>query len=265
MQNQVIPNGSKVGTEYGVFEVIDYNTVEGMYFCYKHNFDGHSGIGYFGDKYINTKYEGQCWWFSEDEISLIEESKVSKVNQPKFKAGDKVVCADKDTLARGVLYGKEYTIKNPKSHLGHYFGKLHNHVTLVEVEGTPSENSLELVKQETKDYRKMKPTDLIDIVLDGKEFKVPLGDLVHAKALMGITNGLYGLDLWKTLKQFFKGEGFIEDNDTVFEFVEKQRQVIQYFFKPHYDEQQKKDLEAQIAAKSNELLELQAKLSALQN
>lgn len=82
---------------------------------------------------------------------------------------------------------------------------------------------------------------------------------------MGITNGKYGYSLWKSLGQFFNNEGFIEDYDTVFEFVEKQRQVIEYFFKPSYDEQQKKDLEAQIVAKSNELLELQAKLSALQN
>ena len=190
MQNQVIPNGSKVDTEYGVFEVINHNNVEGAYFCYKHNFDGHSGIPHFDDKYINTKYEGHCWWFNEDEISLVKE---------------------------------------------------------------------------TKDYRRMKPNDLIDIVLDGKEFKVPLGDLVHAKALMGITNGLYGFYLWQALEQFFNKEGFIEDDGTAFEFVEKQKQVIEHFFKPHYDEQQKKDLEAQIAAKSNELLELQSKLKELQN
>ena len=198
MSKQIIPNGSKVNTEYGVFEVINCNTVKDKYFCYKNNFEGHSGESYFDDKYINTKYDGQCWWFSEDQISLIEESKVSNTKQP-------------------------------------------------------------------KDYRRMKPTDLIDIVLDGNEFKVPLGDLVHTKALMGITNGLYGFDLWKAFDQLFKREGFIEDNDTVFEFVEKQKQTIEHFFKPHYDEQQKKDLEAQIAAKSNELLELQSKLKELQN
>ena len=72
MQNQTIPNGSKVDTEYGVFEVLDYSVNIERYFCYKHNFNGHSGISHFGDKYINTKYEGQCWWFSEDEVSLIE-------------------------------------------------------------------------------------------------------------------------------------------------------------------------------------------------
>ena len=72
MSKQTIPNGSKVNTKEGVFEVINFNTVEGMYLCYKHNFDGHSGVGYFGDTYINTKYECQCWWFSEDEVSVIE-------------------------------------------------------------------------------------------------------------------------------------------------------------------------------------------------
>lgn len=262
MSKQIIPNGSKVNTEYGVFEVLDCCIATNKYFCYKKDFEGHSGEAYFGHKYQDTKYEDNCWWFFENEVSLIEESEVIVAKQPKFKAGDKVVCTDKDTGARGVYYAKEYTIENPSSHFGHYYGKTHNHVTLVEVESTPSENSLEMVK-ETKDYRKMKPTDLIDIVLDGKEFKVPLGDLVHAKALLGVTNGLYGYDLWKSLEQLFNEDGFIEDYDTVFEFVEKQRQVIQHFFKPHYDEQQKKDLEAQIVAKSNELLELQTKLKEL--
>lgn len=181
--------------------------------------------------------------------------------QPKFKAGDKVRCV-KETAARGVHIGKTYTVKNPNFYGKALDGKIH--VSLEEVSSTPFEHVLELVK-ETKDYRKMKPTDLIKISIDGNETEVPLGDLVHAKALMGITNGLYGFDLWKAFDQLFKREGFIEDTDTVFEFVEKQKQVIEYFFKPHYDEQQKKDLEAQIAAKSNELFELQSKLNELQN
>ena len=41
MQNQTIPNGSKVDTEYGVFEVLDYIVNIESYFCYKHNFYGH--------------------------------------------------------------------------------------------------------------------------------------------------------------------------------------------------------------------------------
>ena len=35
MQNQVIPNRSKVDTKYGVFEVLEYDFVRDQYFCYK--------------------------------------------------------------------------------------------------------------------------------------------------------------------------------------------------------------------------------------
>ena len=77
MQNQVIPNGSKVDTEYGVFEVLDCCIATDKYFCYKKYFTGHSGEAYFGHKYIDTKYEDSCWWFFENEVSLIDESKVN--------------------------------------------------------------------------------------------------------------------------------------------------------------------------------------------
>ena len=77
MQNQIIPNGSKVDTEYGVFEVLDCCIATNKYFCYKKDFTGHSGEAYFGHKYIGTKYEDNCWWFFENEVSLIEESEVN--------------------------------------------------------------------------------------------------------------------------------------------------------------------------------------------
>ena len=109
---QILPIGAKVNTEYGVFEIVDYNNVEDSYFCYQQGFDGHSGIGRFGRKYLNTKYEGNCWWFDTDKVSLIEESKVNLDKQPKFKAGDKVRCV-KENGARGVYVGKTYTVRNP--------------------------------------------------------------------------------------------------------------------------------------------------------
>ena len=198
MQTSVI--GEKVNTEYGVFEIIDYNNIEESYFCYQKGFDGHSGIGRFGEKYLNTKYEGNCWWFDTDEVSLIKESKVSN-----------------------------------------------------------------LVKQELKDYRKMKPTDLIDITLDGKEFKVPLGDLVCIQALIGRSTGKHSQAFYDFL---YESLGCVDlssvTGDTIY-FSTQQKQAIDYFFKPHYDENEKKELEAQIVAKSNELLELQAKLKDLQS
>ena len=95
MQNQVIPNGSKVDTKYGVFEVIDCCIATDKYFCYKKDFTGHSGEAYFGHKYIDTKYEDNCWWFFENEVTLIKESEVNntKPNYREMQPADMVkVC-----------------------------------------------------------------------------------------------------------------------------------------------------------------------------
>lgn len=257
---QILPIGEKVNTEYGVFEIIDYDNIEESYLCYQQGFDGHSGIGHFDDKYLNTKYDRNCWWFDADEVSLIEESKVHNLDkQPKFKVGDKIL--GKSNKKLGMVEGDIYTVRSCTNQAmtleecicretGYYYTFTPQHYELFE---------------ENKDYRKMKPTDLIDITLDGKEFKVPLGDLVHAKALMGVTNGLYGFDLYKAFDKLFNGEGFIEDYDTVINFKDKQKEVLDHFFKPHFDEKEKKELEAQIVTKSNELLELQEKLKDLQS
>ena len=79
---QILPIGEKVNTEYGVFEIVDYDIVEESYFCYQQGFDGHSGIGRYCEKYLNTKYEGSCWWFSANEVSLIEENKDYRKMKP---------------------------------------------------------------------------------------------------------------------------------------------------------------------------------------
>ena len=252
---QILPIGEKVNTEYGVFEIIDYIN-EDHYFCYQQGFDGHSGISRFGEKYLNTKYDGNCWWFDADEVSLIEENKVNDAKQSKFKAGDKVRCVEAEQ-GHWIKVGGIYTVKCVRCKYIHLeeITEKHNY----------HESRFELVSETKLNYREMKPTDLIDITLDGKEFKVPLGDLVHAKALMGVTNGLYGLDLYKAFDKLFNGEGFIEDYDTVINFKDKQKEALDHFFKPHYAEKEKKELEAQIVAKSNELLELQAKLTDLQS
>ena len=110
MQNQIIPNGSKVDTEYGVFEVLEYDFVKYQYFCYKKDFDGHSGEANFGHKYIDTKYEDNCLWFFENEVTFIEESEVSDVKQSKFKAGDKVRCVEAGQC-QWIEVGKIYTVK----------------------------------------------------------------------------------------------------------------------------------------------------------
>lgn len=79
----------------------------------------------------------------------------------KFKKGDKVIRVG-NTSASGVEFGKVYTVDNPSSHSGFYCGELHNHVTLVEVESTPSDKHLELYVEQ-RNYREMNPNDLITI------------------------------------------------------------------------------------------------------
>lgn len=249
---QTLSIGQKVNTEYGVFEIIDCNK-EDYYFCYQQGFNGHSGVGNFAGKYLHTKYEGSCWWFSENEVSLIEESKVSNLDkQPKFKKGDKVVRVG-DTLALGVELGEVYTVDNPSSHSSSYKDELHNHVTLVEVESTPIDNHLVLCI-EKRNYREMSPNDLITISINGVESEVPLGDIVHAVAILGVTNGYYGARIWEALRKPFNPECFVQDMDTVVKFRDKQKEALDYFFKPYYDKQQqeKDELKALIAFKMEE-------------
>ena len=254
---QILPIGEKVNTEYGVFEIVDYDNIVKSYFCYQQCFDGHSGEDYFDHKYIDTKYSGSCWWFSENEVSLIEESKVSK-----FKKGDKVICVG-DTSALGVEFGEVYTVDNPSSHSCFYNGELHNHVTLLEVESTPSDKHLELYVEQ-HNYREMNPNDLITISINGIESEVPLGDVVNAIAVIGVTNGYYGNRIWKALRKPFDEESFVKDMDTV-EFRDKQKEALDYFFKPYYDKQQqeKDELKTLIESKMEEVDALVKQLNQL--
>ena len=171
----------------------------------------------------------------------------------KFKKGDKVIRVG-DTSAIGVEFGKVYTVDNPSSHCGFYCGELHNHVTLVEVESTPSDKRLELYV-ENRNYREMKPTDLITISIEGIESEVPLGDVVHAVAILGVTNGYHGTRIWEALRKPFDHEGFVGDMDTVVEFRDKQKEALDYFFKPYYDKQrqEKDELKTLIASKMEEV------------
>lgn len=171
----------------------------------------------------------------------------------KFKKGDKVIRVS-DTSAEGVEFGEVYTVDNPSSHRGFYNGELHNHVTLVEVESTPSDKHLELYTEQ-RNYREMTPNDLITISVDGVESEVPLGDIVHAVAILGITNGYHGARIWEALRKPFDPEGFVQDMDTVVEFRDKQKEALDYFFKPYYDKQQqeKDELKTLIASKMEEV------------
>lgn len=171
----------------------------------------------------------------------------------KFKKGDKVICVG-NTSALGVEFGEVYTVDNPSSHSGCYDGELHNHVTLVEVESTPNDKVLELYV-ENRNYREMNPNDLITISIEGIESEVPVGDIVHAVAILGVTNGYHGARIWEALRKPFDHEGFVGDMDTVVEFRNKQKEALEYFFKPYYDKQQqeKDELKTLVAFKMEEV------------
>ena len=181
----------------------------------------------------------------------------------KFKKGDKVIRVG-DTSAIGVNFGKVYTVDNPNSHSGFYGGELHNHVTLVEVESMPSDKYLELYVEQ-RNYREMNPNDLITISIEGIESEVPLGDIVHAVAILGITNGYHGARIWEALRKPFDSEGFVQDMDTVIEFRAKQKEALDYFFQPYYDKQQqeKDELKTLIASKMKEVDALVKQLNQL--
>ena len=83
----------------------------------------------------------------------------------------------------------------------------------------------------------MKPTDLVTINIGVNESEVPLGDLVHVTALLGVTNGWYGTRLWGVLTKVLGKDGFAEDLETVIEFRDKQKEALDYFFQPYYDKQ----------------------------
>ena len=171
----------------------------------------------------------------------------------KFKKGDKVIRVG-NTSAIGVEFGRVYTVDNPSSHSGFYGGELHNHVTLVEVESMPSDKHLELYVEQ-RNYREMNPNDLITISVDGVESEVPLGDIIHAVAILGVTNGYHGVHIWEALRKPFDTECFVEDMDTVVEFRVKEKEALDYFFKPYYykQQQEKDELKTLIAFKMEEV------------
>ena len=125
------------------------------------------------------------------------------------------------------------------------------------------ESDLEIVEV-SKNYREMNQNDLITISVDGVESEIPLGDIVHAIAILGVTNGYYGARIWEALRKPFDKESFVEDMDTVVEFKDKQKEALDYFFKPYYDKQQEKDdLKTLIEAKMQEVEALQKQLNQM--
>ena len=97
----------------------------------------------------------------------------------KFKIGDKVRCVEVDQ-GQWIEVGVNYTVKCV---LGEFI-----HLDEIAERHSYHESRFELVSEKTKlNYREMKPTDLVTISIGGNESEVPLGDLVHATVLLGVS------------------------------------------------------------------------------
>ena len=191
-------------------------------------------------------------------------------NEFKFKKGDKVTSVDNYEL--GVFEVLAYSSGGyccyQKGFQGHSGNNSLGVKTFVGTEYEAQcywflESEL-AIAEVSKNYRNMKPTDLITISVDGIESEVPLGDIVHAVAILGVTNGYHGFRIWEALRKPFNLEGFVEDMDTVVEFRDKQKEALDYFFQPYYDKQQEKDeLKTLIASKMEEVDALVKQLNQL--
>lgn len=228
-------------------------------------------------KYKVKIEDGGRWWWEESNLELIEDTKpntseVIETNKEetevnatkvetttrKFKKGDKVKVVG-ETSAMDVKLGGIYTIVNPCHHTGSFEGKKRNYVSLEDVEyGTPNEDCLELYI-EPRNYRNMKPTDLIKVNIDGFEGEIPLGDLIHARALIANAKGTFGYNLYMFL-------GKLDEDDVVdyvyedIEVFDNQEELMKDFFIIEADKANLKEL---ISNKQNELKELQDKLNQL--
>ena len=173
-----------------------------------------------------------------------------------FKIGDKVRCVEA-SQGHWIEVGEIYTVKCVDR----------EYVQLEEIAEKHDyyESRFELVSETKLNYREMKPTDLVTINIGVNESEVPLGDLVHVTALLGVTNGLYGTRLWKVLTKVLGKDVFAEDLETVIEFRDKQKEALDYFFQPYYDKQQqeKEELHDLISTKQNELNQLVEKLNQM--
>ena len=172
----------------------------------------------------------------------------------KFKVGDKVKCI-KATEHHYIKESEIYTVKGFKqSCLGNMY------VVLKEIEREHSYelDCFELIEQTPKNYRELTPDTLIDISIDGNEFKVPLGDLIHAKALIGVASGWYGGLVYKALKEVFDKEEVIY-NSHEYEYVDT-ADAQQVLFKSYFID---KDKEAKKQALKEVISKLEKELSEL--
>ena len=130
---------------------------------------------------------------------------------------------------------------------------------------TYSLDDFELVKQTPKNYRELTTDTLIDISIDGNEFKVPLGDLIHAKALIGVANGKYGDKLYNALKDVLDKDGVIY-NSHEYDYVETfhaQEALFKSYFIDKEKEAKKQALKEVIEKQREEIAKLEQQLIVL--
>ena len=164
-------------------------------------------------KYKVKIEDGGSWWWGEYNLELIEDTKPNTIKEetemnatkventtPKFKKGGKILGV-KGLTDLGMCEGQEYTVRlcNEKMMTLEecFCERTGRHYTF-----TPSD--YELVAK--RNHRNTKPTDLITISVDGVESEVPIGDIVHAVAILGITNGCHDDRIWEALRKQEKDE-----------------------------------------------------------
>lgn len=200
--------------------------------------------------------DGNLDWFNPDNFELVKE------NTPKFKKGDKVtiIGAPDNIGIENVIIGSCGIVTAEGVETSNL---------LVQSEGclnttkyfyfTPK--SLKHFEQKDKNYRHLSPDTLIPISIDGVESEVPLGDLVHATALVGEANGEHGYLLYKTLSKQFDSDSIVSESNTYpnNDVSEAQQKLLaKYFIDP-----KKEDIKKTILAKETELKELQNQLKEL--
>ena len=177
----------------------------------------------------------------------------------KFNKGDKILGV-KGLTDLGMYEGEVYTVKTCTE------GRMTLEECFCEETGryyTFTPCFYELVAK--RNYREMNPNDLITISIEGIESEVSLGDIVNAVTILGVTNGRYGTHIWEALRKPFDCEGFVQDEDTIVEFRDKQKEALDYFFQPYYDKQQqeKDELKTLIEDKMKEVDALVKQLNPL--
>ena len=225
-------------------------------------------------KYEVKIEDGGRWWWEESNLELIEYTKpntsegetemdVTKVETttPKFKKGDIVIRTEFSYEDGQMIRGNHYVVH---SCIG----------SSVYLEGVYdgggeldwfSVDNFDLVKayEEKRNYRNMKPTDLIKVNIDGFECEIPLGDLIHIQALVANSTGRFGSKIYSLLEQIDE-EGICDNAYSTIKVYDQQEKLMKDFFViDAQKEADKANLKELISNKQNELKELQDKLNQL--